>query len=183
MQVVESRFSTQIEGGLVLIPNCLLSMSLIHWQSLQALEAIHHQIQSDLMRLIESSHGSTVWVSTNGTDLISEIKIHETETDVILDIRLPKEITDLEVQLSSETALLRARSQQDEVEGFFSSGQLQNIIPLPISVHPEAVHAEFQDSILTLKLPRSGRIDRHRIAVQFSHNQPSNLLHESVTNF
>jgi len=148
-------------------------MSLIHWQSLQALETIHRQIQTTLTSLIENSQAATVWVSTNGTDLISEIKIQETETDIILNIHLLEKITNLEVQISSETAVLRGQSHQDEVEGFFSSGQAQNIIPLPISVHPEAVYAELHYPMLRLSLPKSGQIDRQRIAIQLTHDQQS----------
>lgn len=150
-------------------------MSLIHWQSLQALETIHQQIQAALIGLIENSHHSTVWVSTNGSDLISEIKIQETNSNIILDIHLLEQITDLEVQISSETVVLRGQSDQDKVEGFFSSGRVQNIIPLPISVHPETVHAELDYPMLTLTLPKSGQIDRQRTAIQFNHSQPSQL--------
>jgi HSP20 family molecular chaperone IbpA len=160
-------------------------MSLLFWQSLQALETIHQQIYASLTSLIESNCRSTVWLNTDGSDLISQIKIHETDTDMVLDIQLLEQLTNLEIQISSETAVIRARLLEDEVEGFFSSGQRQNIIPLPIAVHPEAVRAELHQTVLTLTLPKAGEIDRQCIALQVDdkllpHPQSSGLVPRSM---
>lgn len=157
-------------------------MSSISWHSLRALETIHQQIQASLSSLLKNTHESTLWLGTDGAGLISEIKIRETETSILLDIQLLEQLTDLDVQVSPETAVICARSYQDEVEGYFSTGQLQNIIPLPISVHPETVHAELQDTTLTLVLPKAGKIDRQRISLPVSTCPTTGAWQKSMVN-
>jgi HSP20 family molecular chaperone IbpA len=158
-----------------------IAMSSIHWQLLSALEPIHQQIQTVLTQTVNRYSQSTVWVDTNDDNWISAIKTHDTATKVVIEVQLSDDqLQDLEVQISSETAVIRARSTRDMVEGFFCAGLLESTIPLPISVHPEAVWATIDHNIITLVMPKSGKIDRQRIAVPLVQRSQAVHLHESL---
>ncbi|NJO43367.1 MAG: Hsp20 family protein [Cyanobacteria bacterium CRU_2_1] len=138
----------------------------MNWQSLHTLETLHQQIQDALVELLHTSYESTVWIGSDERTWISEIKIRETDANVILCIQIPDTpVEDLAIQISPETAVIKGKPRQAEVEGFFSPGYFQNIIPLPIAVHPEAVQAQLNHNILTLTLPKSGRIRQQRITL------------------
>lgn len=160
-------------------------MSLVHWQFLSVLEKIHQQIQATLTELASECPQSTIWIGTDDPNWISEIKMYYVKSEIILDVQLSDvPFQDLEVQISPETAVVRAQSLLDAVEGFFSAGLLESIIPFPISVHPETVGVKLHGNTLTLTLPKSGKIDRQRLSVHFSGhgNKPSNQVHESIMN-
>jgi HSP20 family molecular chaperone IbpA len=142
-------------------------MSFIQWQSWQLLNSLYQSVQEILANapFIEES---TVWVGNSGSDWISDITIRETDTEMVLQFHLPDEFANLKVQVSPETVLIQGKLSGFDVEGYFNSGYVQNLIPLPIAVHPEVVQAKRQDDMLTLILPKFGRIQQQRIAVHFA---------------
>lgn len=150
-------------------------------QSMHTIDALLTQMQTALDHLLSTETetnstetSSTVWVGSHNAAHMPDIKIHETDRTVTLFVYLPNlPLRDLEVYISSETAIIQGKSTQDEVEGYFSAEPFQHIIPLPILVHPEAVQASFDSSVLTLSLPKSGRIQRQRIAVKLDNDRTS----------
>lgn len=97
--------------------------------------------------------------------------MHYTETEIRLDIQLSNiPFQALELQISPETAVIRAKSLIGAVEGFFSADQLEGIIPFPMAVHPETVCAKLYHNVLTLTLPKSAQIDRQRLLIHFNQN-------------
>lgn len=102
--------------------------------------------------------------------------MHYSETAIKLNVRLANvPFQDLEVQISPETAVIRAKSLLDTVEGFYSADRLEGIIPFPISVHPETVCTKLHHNILTLTLPKSSKIDRQCLSVRFDNHEGTNL--------
>lgn len=161
-------------------------MSLLHRQALSVLETLHQQIQTVLTDLANECPQSTVWVATNDTNWISEIRMHYTETEVKLDVWLSDiPFQALELHISPETAVIRAKSLLDMVEGFFSAEHLEGIIPFPVAVHPETVSASLQHNLLSLTLPKSGQIERQRLLVRFNQvldpSQSSSGMRRSLT--
>lgn len=142
-------------------------MSFTQWQSWQTLNSLYQSIQ-EIFANAPFIEESTVWVGNSGSDWISDITIRETDTEMILQIHLPSEFANLKVQVSPETVLIQGKPTGSDVEGYFNSGHVQNLIPLPIAVHPEVVQAKIQNDILTLVLPKSGKIQQQRIAVHFT---------------
>lgn len=145
-------------------------MSSFHRQFLAALEPLHQQMQDALTDVLHHCYESHVWVgSDDGVIWISQIAIQETETNITLQIQIPKVLLqNLEIQISSETALLQSKLTTEEVEGFFSPGYIKNIIPLPISVHPEAIQAQLNGTVLTLVLPKSSQVRQQRFPVRLT---------------
>lgn len=144
-------------------------MSSLNWQTLQSLEVLHRKIQDVLADLSHDRCESTVWVGSSGSTWIPEVKIRETAASIILEMQIPEsQLEGLDVQISPETAVIRAKSVHDVVEGFFSPAQMQHIIPLPMPVHPEAVQANLKQSTLTLVLPKSGAVERQRITLHLA---------------
>jgi HSP20 family molecular chaperone IbpA len=103
-------------------------------------------------------------VGSSGSDWISEVVFAETDTAITLQLHLPSELEDISIKVSAETAVIQGR-RTDDVEGYFCSGYIQNFIPLPIAVHPETVQAELNANVLTLILPKSGKIQQQRLTV------------------
>lgn len=146
-------------------------MSLLYWQSLKTLEALHKIIQDAVTDWVNHCYNLQVWVGSDSEAAwISAIKIHETAASTILQIQLPHNpLQDLEIEISPETAILRGKlAKSEEVEGFFSPGWVQHIIPLPIPVHPEAVQAEIIHNTLVLTLPKSSQVRRRHIALKLT---------------
>lgn len=141
-----------------------------HWNFLAALDALHQKIQDTLTDGLLVSQQSRIWIGNNSeTTWISGIEMHETETEIVLKILMaPVSFIDLDVQVSSETALIQGRLDTDAVEGFFAPVRVQHLIPLPIPVHPEAVRAHWKANQLTLTLPKTSRVHRQRIVVEMS---------------
>jgi HSP20 family molecular chaperone IbpA len=112
--------------------------------------------------------------------------MHYTETEVKLDVWLSDiPFQALELHISPETAVIRAKSLLDMVEGFFSAEHLEGIIPFPVAVHPETVSASLQHNLLSLTLPKSGQIERQRLLVRFNQvldpSQSSSGMRRSLT--
>lgn len=136
-------------------------MTLIGWKSSQILGILHQQIQQLLKELLRNSNESTVWVGSMGSTHVSDLEIEETNTDIILNARIPGiQAESLEVEVTQETVVIRGEREQAEVEGYFGAGRFQNIIPFPSPTHPEAVRAELKGDILTLMLPKLGTTQR-----------------------
>lgn len=144
------------------------AMFSFHRQFLATLEPLHHQMQETLTDVLRHCYESHVWVGSNdGVTWISQIAIEETNSAVMLQVQIPKVLLqNLEIQISSETASLQSKLTSDDVEGFFSPGYIKNIIPLPISVHPEAIQAQLNGTVLTLILPKSSQVQRQRFTIQ-----------------
>jgi HSP20 family molecular chaperone IbpA len=130
------------------------------------LNSLYQTVQEVLAAASSYEQASTIWVGSSGSTWITDITVHETETDVTLRVQMPETLVDLEIKVSPETAVIQGKPIACDVEGYFSVGSIQNLIPLPIAVHPESVQAQLQDNVLVLVLPKSGRIQRQPIAVQ-----------------
>ncbi|WP_416674744.1 Hsp20/alpha crystallin family protein [Egbenema bharatensis] len=155
-------------------------MSFTQWQSWQMLNSLYQTVQEILSEASSYEQASTIWVGSSGSTWIADITIHETETDVTLRVQMPETLVDLKVKVSPETAVIQGKPIACDVEGYFSASSIQNLIPLPIAVHPESVQVKLQDNVLMLVLPKSGRIQRQTIAVQVTSDdrclEQSNVL-------
>jgi HSP20 family molecular chaperone IbpA len=145
-------------------------MSFMNGPSWQMLNSLYQTLQEILAVATSHNQESTVWVGSSDSTWISDITIQETDTEVILQVQMPEPLDELEIKISPETAVIQGKPIGCHVEGYFSVGSVQNLIPLPIAVHPESVQARMQDNMLFLVLPKSGRIQRQPIAVQLTPN-------------
>ncbi len=102
----------------------------------------------------------TLWIAQEGITPIRDVLMQETSDHIILKVSIPSlKPEDLSIRVTSETVFLSGEKiEQVEVSGYcdftYSSQQFQCLIPLPYSVHPETVTAEWEKNLLLLKLPK-----------------------------
>jgi HSP20 family molecular chaperone IbpA len=143
-------------------------MAALTWTALEVLDHLYQHIQADFTGLLNDRTELNLWVGSKDTTWISAVKLADLETEWVLQIQLPEGLNyqNLQVQITPETAVISY--QKDEVEGFFSSGRIQNLIPLPMAVHPEAVRVELQTDRLLLILPKTGWLQRQQVTFDFT---------------
>ncbi len=128
-------------------------MNSIYWTALQNLNELSQFLQNELASLLENCQQSTFWIGHTYEAAVAAIAIHETNNEVLIEVRIPDVDSPLDVELTQETALVRGKwAEKNEGEGYFHPGQFQSLIPLPYPVHPESVLAAFKDDVLSLRL-------------------------------
>ena len=136
-------------------------MALVYWQFLQSLNYLHQHMQSLVSDLLKTSCESTVWLTDSGTTGITAIEIEQTDSQIILRVKISNvAIDDLEIQVKQETILIRGEQMETvDVPGYFNfqfcSGYFQSLIPLPSSVQPETVRAQLEDGFLAITLQKT----------------------------
>lgn len=142
-------------------------MILLLGESLRALEGLNHQMQKLLLELLQTRVESTVWVGSSGATCISALEMQTTATHLILLIRIPGIVpAHLEVEATQEAIVIRGCRSLAETAAWSPVERFQNVIPLPVAVHPEVVQAELQQDILSLRLPKAGTTERRGVRVQ-----------------
>lgn len=136
------------------------------WQSFQIWQRLQQYLETVMTRMLHDSCESTIWVGNQGSTWITAIEIQETASELVLQIQMPQvNIEDLEIEVTQETAMIRGRQRQFDVEGCFQAGRFQSIIPFPMPTHPEAVRVEFQESVMRVVLPKLGTTQRQSVKV------------------
>lgn len=126
----------------------------------QFLSNLYQQIQIFTDNPISTNPPLTIWVAQEGITPIRDVQIQETSTHLLLNISIPGfQPEDLQIRVTSETVFLAGEQiEQVQVLGYcdftYPAQQFQSLIPLPYSVHPETVTAEFQGNVLRLTLPK-----------------------------
>lgn len=145
-------------------------MALAYWKSLEVLAQLSQSMEELLAYFSQKFQQFTIWVGSDESSCIRRIHLKETKDEIILQLQIPDvTVADLDVQVTQETLLIRGKYNQNlSVEGYFSPGSFQSLIPLPQSVHPETVWANLKGEVLTLRLLKQGEIQRRRIKVKLA---------------
>jgi HSP20 family molecular chaperone IbpA len=140
-------------------------MNSIYWTALQNLNELSQFMQNELACFLEDCQQSNFWIGHNPEVAVAAIAIHETNNEVLVEVRIPgADGKILDVEFTEGTALVRGKwTKKSRVEGSFNPGRLQSIIPLPYPVHPESVLAEFKDDVLRLRLLKQLSITHSRV--------------------
>ena len=105
----------------------------------------------------------------------ASMNVSETENEIRLTAELPG-VTEQDIDISLDDDVLTIRGEKkferaDDKENFHfverSYGTFQRSLRLPFPVDPEQVQASFENGVLTVTVPKTGRQERsHRIQVQ-----------------
>lgn len=142
-------------------------MTLLLGESLRALEMLNRHMQELLTELLQTGAESTFWVGSLGATCISNLEMQTTATNMVLLMRIPGILPEhLEVEVTQEAAVIRGCRSLAETAAWLPLERFQNVIPFPVTVHPEVVRAELQNDLLTLTLPKSGTTQRQGVRLQ-----------------
>ena len=110
-----------------------------------------------------------------GTFVNASMNVSETEKEIRLTAELPG-VTEQDIDISLDDDVLTIRGEKkfertDDKENFHfverSYGTFQRSLRLPFPVDPEQVQASFENGVLTVTVPKTGRQERsRRIQVQ-----------------
>jgi HSP20 family protein len=110
-----------------------------------------------------------------GTFVNASMNVSETENEIRLTAELPG-VTEQDIDISLDDDVLTIRGEKkferaDDKENFHfverSYGTFQRSLRLPFPVDPEQVQASFENGVLTVAVPKTGRQERlHRVQVQ-----------------
>jgi HSP20 family protein len=110
-----------------------------------------------------------------GTFVNASMNVSETDTDIRITAELPG-VTEQDIDVSLDDDVLTIRGEKkfertDDKENFHfverSYGTFQRSLRLPFPIDPDQVQANFENGVLTVTLPKTGRQERsRRIQVQ-----------------
>ena len=110
-----------------------------------------------------------------GTFVNASMNVSETDKEIRITAELPG-VTEQDIDVSLDDDMLTIRGEKrfertDEKETFHfvecSYGTFQRSLRLPFAVNPDQVQASFENGVLTVTLPKTGRQERsRRIQVQ-----------------
>ena len=126
--------------------------------------SLQRQINRLFDRLIPTDGGERA-----GLNFIPAAELEETEEALNLRLEVPGlEPKDINVEVTPESVVIsgeRKTESRTEENGVtrseFRYGKFQRIIPLPSQVQNDKVHAEYQNGILCLNLPKA-ESERHK---------------------
>jgi HSP20 family protein len=107
---------------------------------------------------------------SSGNIVHAHMNVSETEREIRITAELPGVTQDdVEVTLDDDVLTIRGEKrfeQRDEKENFHfvecSYGTFQRSLRLPYPIDPEQVQASFENGVLTVTLPKTGRQERSR---------------------
>ena len=107
---------------------------------------------------------------SSGNIVHAHMNVSETEREIRITAELPGVTQDdVEVTLDDDVLTIRGEKrfeQRDEKENFHfvecSYGTFQRSLRLPYPIDPEQVQARFENGVLTVTLPKTGRQERSR---------------------
>lgn len=132
-------------------------MAIVQWEPFREIEAL----QREMNQLFDTLTPTTTR-RTNGHSFVPAAELQETEDAVHLKVELPGMNTqDLDVQVMADAVSIggerRSQTRVEEsgmVRSEFRYGKFQRLIPLPARVQNDKVEANYQDGILSLRLPK-----------------------------
>jgi HSP20 family molecular chaperone IbpA len=136
-------------------------MTVLQQTTIETLDFLYQHLLSWFQKQLESSCSSTLWVCDRGTIEYFTIQLAETDTEIILNTKLPNvKAESLEIRVTQEIILLKGEllapiRMQNDVDQAFYPNHCQSLIPLPSLVQPQTAIANWKGDILTLIVQKS----------------------------
>lgn len=101
-------------------------------------------------------------------------EVIETGKDLVVRLEIPGiEKQDCEISVEGNSLVVRGEKRaqwEEQGEHYYvlerAYGSFQRVIPLPRTVDRDAASAQYENGVLTVRLPKSGGVDAHRIPVK-----------------
>jgi HSP20 family protein len=134
-------------------------MTLIRWQPFEETE----YLKRSMNRLFETLNPTNGEGKMNRQAFVPAAELQETPEAIHLSLEAPgMKAEDLDIQVTADTVSISGERKEETVtedKGMkrteFRYGRFQRVIPLPTRVQNSNVHAEYQDGILKLVLPKA----------------------------
>ena len=167
-----------------------MSISFVKWQPWQEVENVRNQLDQLFEEMTPIARETFV---QNRPIRVPPIELLGTDIDLILKVELPRlEGKELDIQVTREAVSIRgalvqtvnSMAQNDSqanalapikppvktpaprlYRSEFRTQTFHRVVPLPVEVDNENVHAEFKNGILTLTLPKLVRDRHHAVKV------------------
>jgi HSP20 family protein len=132
-------------------------------------------LRSAMDRLFDDSFVSPLTLRAfNGEAAVPAIDVHETSDDIVVTAALPGlKADDVDITLTGQSLSIRGEFKaDDEVErGQYlyrerRFGTFQRQLQLPVRVQSEAAAANFEDGVLTLRIPKAEEVKPRQIQVK-----------------
>jgi HSP20 family protein len=144
-------------------------MAIVHWFPIQEIETLQRemdQLFDSLSPVTTRSTGNVSPVREQSGDRVAfvpALEMVETSDAVYLKVEVPGlEAKDLDVQVTAEAAEISGERQADfqqdshqTVRSEFRYGKFRRVIPMPVRIQQDKVEADYQNGILSLKLPKA----------------------------
>jgi HSP20 family protein len=146
-------------------------MALIRWQPFREIESLRRQMDQMFDELSGSERQSAMsWKPA--------IELQDTEDNLVLRAEIPGvDGKDIDVQVTREAVAISGEhrfEKKTQEQGFFRSefryGNFQRVVPLPVPIQNDRVHAEFNNGILTLTLPKVTEARRTVVKLNLADN-------------
>jgi HSP20 family protein len=133
----------------------------MRWQPFERMETLRRQMERIFDDITDTSiERENIWHPA--------IELIDTPDNLLLQVQLPGvERNNIDIQVTRDAVLITGEypyPQQSETNNWlhseFAYGKFRRLISLPISVENEQVHAEFQNGILSLTLPKTEQARR-----------------------
>ncbi|HIK54622.1 MAG TPA: Hsp20/alpha crystallin family protein [Synechococcales cyanobacterium M55_K2018_004] len=133
-------------------------MALVRWEPFREIETLQRQMN----RLFDEMM-PTVREPGDGITFVPPAEMEDTPDAIHLKLEIPgMDAKDLDIQVSAESVSItgeRKSETKTEEKGMtrteFRYGKFQRVIPLPVRIQNNNVHAEYKDGILKLTLPKA----------------------------
>lgn len=140
-------------------------MALVRWEPRREMDTLRREMNrlfEDFLTPITGENG--------GLTFAPAAELEETPEAIQLRLEIPGiEAKDLDVQVTAESVAIsgerRTESRTEEkgmVRSEFRYGKFQRIIPMPVRIDNQNVHAEYKDGILRLTLPKVEE-EKHKV--------------------
>ncbi len=131
-------------------------------------------LRAAMDRLFEESFvNPRTWSGMGGGELLAPMDVYTTGDDVVVEVSLPgvkPDEVDITVEGSTLTVQGETKSTRNEGEGSsivqeIRRGRFTRALTLPNGLEPDKATAEFEDGILTLRIPKAEQVKPRQIKI------------------
>lgn len=151
-------------------------MMLVRWQPFERMDALRRQLDQMFDEMTETP-------TRKEADWYPAVELIDTPDHLLLHIQLPGvDRNKIEIQAARDSVLISGEHsypQQSKSEkanwlhSEFAYGKFRRLISLPVAIENNQVHANFQNGVLTLTLPKIAQARRHVVKVNLGESDDS----------
>jgi HSP20 family protein len=119
--------------------------------------------------------GSEMPASTNGATWLPAVNVEETREELLLTAEVPgMTAEDIDIELENNVLTVRGEKSFERTEGEDDKryhvwerryGSFERSFALPRTVRAEDIHAEYQNGILTIRMPKAPEAKSRKISI------------------
>jgi HSP20 family protein len=149
-------------------------MSLTRWEAFRGLNTLHEEVN----RLFENGFARTRSGQAELASWAPAVDIYETENELVVKADLPDvQEKDIDVRVENNTLTIRGeRKFSNEVyeDNYLrverAYGAFTRSFSLPNTVNTEAIHAEYRNGVLNVRMPKREETKPKQIKISVSEN-------------